>query len=199
MCSSQPKPAPSPPTSPTAAAPPPAFKAAAAPAAPPPPTSAEQYALVERSARAFLAAEGPKLQWYLQLKAWFSANYVTDWWEKYVYLRGRSPLMIDSNYYICDHGWHCPTRVQAARAARVVWMFMRFKKRLDTESLAPMTAGIAPLCMAQYRRMFNTCRVPGRECDELRHLSVANKQHPALERLARHDVLILCAPNTVGS
>lgn len=25
---------------------------------------------------------------------------VTDWWEEYVYLRGRSPLIVNSNYYI---------------------------------------------------------------------------------------------------
>ena len=68
------KPAPSPPTSPTGAAPPPV----ATGAEPAGPNAAEQYALVEKSARAFLAEEGPKLQWYLQLKSWFSANYVTD-------------------------------------------------------------------------------------------------------------------------
>ena len=24
---------------------------------------------------------------------------VTDWWEEYVYLRGRSPIMVNSNFY----------------------------------------------------------------------------------------------------
>lgn len=24
---------------------------------------------------------------------------VSDWWEEYVYLRGRSPIMVNSNYY----------------------------------------------------------------------------------------------------
>jgi hypothetical protein len=38
----------------------------------------------------------------LVLKSWFSSNYVTDWWEKYVYLRARGALMINSNYYIMD-------------------------------------------------------------------------------------------------
>ena len=31
---------------------------------------------------------------------------VSDWWEQYVYLRGRAPIMINSNYYgivrLCD-------------------------------------------------------------------------------------------------
>lgn len=25
---------------------------------------------------------------------------VSDWWEEYIYLRGRSPLMVNSNYYV---------------------------------------------------------------------------------------------------
>lgn len=24
---------------------------------------------------------------------------VSDWWEEYVYLRGRGPIMVNSNYY----------------------------------------------------------------------------------------------------
>lgn len=28
---------------------------------------------------------------------------VSDWWEEYVYLRGRSPIMVNSNYYVMVH------------------------------------------------------------------------------------------------
>ncbi len=41
------------------------------------------------------------MQRYLELKSWWSSNYVTDWWEAYVYLHGRSSIMINSNYYAC--------------------------------------------------------------------------------------------------
>lgn len=47
----------------------------------------------------FFGDVGKKLQRYLILKSWWSTNYVTDWWEEYVYLRGRSPIMVNSNYY----------------------------------------------------------------------------------------------------
>lgn len=51
--------------------------------------------------------KGKKLQSYLWLKSWWSNNYVTDWWNQYVYLAGRSSLMINSNYYCtvsyCKH------------------------------------------------------------------------------------------------
>ena len=39
------------------------------------------------------------MQRYLVLKSWWASNYVTDWWEQYVYLSGRSSIMINSNYY----------------------------------------------------------------------------------------------------
>jgi hypothetical protein len=26
-------------------------------------------------------------------------NQVSDWWEEYIYLRGRGPIMVNSNYY----------------------------------------------------------------------------------------------------
>ena len=42
---------------------------------------------------------GKKMQRYLLLKSWWASNYVTDWWEQYVYLYGRSSIMINSNYY----------------------------------------------------------------------------------------------------
>lgn len=49
----------------------------------------------------FLSQDGPgkKMQRFLVLKSWWASNYVTDWWEQYVYLYGRSSIMINSNYY----------------------------------------------------------------------------------------------------
>lgn len=33
------------------------------------------------------------------LIALFSCAQVSDWWEEYIYLRGRAPIMVNSNYY----------------------------------------------------------------------------------------------------
>ena len=43
-----------------------------------------------------------RLQRYLWLKWVWSDNYVSDWWEEYVYLSSRTPLMINSNFYGLD-------------------------------------------------------------------------------------------------
>ncbi|CAF3304130.1 unnamed protein product [Rotaria sp. Silwood2] len=59
----------------------------------------EEYQCVEKLANQFKQTTGRKLQRYLWFKWFFSTNYVTDWWEKFVYFRGRSPIMVNSNFY----------------------------------------------------------------------------------------------------
>ncbi|CAB3405614.1 unnamed protein product [Caenorhabditis bovis] len=59
----------------------------------------EEYEELEFLSERFRKGVGRRLQRYLTLKSWFSTNYVTDWWEEFVYMRQRSPIMINSNYY----------------------------------------------------------------------------------------------------
>jgi hypothetical protein len=103
-----------------------------------------------QDARTFLAKEGPKLQRYLTLKSWITDNYVTDWWEKYVYLSGRSPIMINSNYYVGDLFMYQTTTNQPSRAANLTYRMLLFKNQLDSQDLAPMyIRDTIPMCMAQ--------------------------------------------------
>uniref|UniRef100_A0A2K5ZFV5 Carnitine O-palmitoyltransferase 1, muscle isoform n=1 Tax=Mandrillus leucophaeus TaxID=9568 RepID=A0A2K5ZFV5_MANLE len=60
----------------------------------------EEYYRMEMLAKEFQNKTAPRLQKYLVLKSWWASNYVSDWWEEYIYLRGRSPLMVNSNYYV---------------------------------------------------------------------------------------------------
>lgn len=59
----------------------------------------DKYKKMEKLVDEFKTGIGSKLQRYLVLKSWWATNYISDWWEEYVYLRGRSPIMINSNYY----------------------------------------------------------------------------------------------------
>lgn len=61
-----------------------------------PVASEKEYADFEKAALEFQKKEGTKLQAMLVAKSFYSTNYVSDWWEKYVYLRGRSPILINS-------------------------------------------------------------------------------------------------------
>lgn len=139
----------------------------------------EEFKATEALAHSFLRNEGPTLQKYLRFKWWVSSNYVSDWWEKYVYLRGRSSIMVNSNYYILDSARRCPTHVRESRAAALVYNFLRFQDDLENERIEPIMIGhgLVPLCMDQYRRIFSTTRIPGRECDEIVHYAADESKH----------------------
>uniref|UniRef100_A0A8C3VDW1 Carnitine O-palmitoyltransferase 1, muscle isoform n=1 Tax=Catharus ustulatus TaxID=91951 RepID=A0A8C3VDW1_CATUS len=141
----------------------------------------DKYAEMEALAKEFQEQTAPRLQRYLRLKSWWTTNYVSDWWEEYVYLRGRSPIMVNSNYYAMVRG----TPIQAARAANVVHAMILYRRRLDRGEIPPMMAlGVVPMCSYQSERMFNTTRVPGKEADTLLHL--ADTKHLAVYHKGRY-------------
>jgi len=142
---------------------------------------AEEFKSMEEKSKTFLSTIGPKLQWILRLKSWWAPNYCTDWWEKYVYLMGRDPIAINSNYYGMDQGGWVPTRIQTSRAAGITSLMLLFKKLIDSEELDPLVIRkTIPLCMAQYQRMFATARIPKKDQDKIRH-------HPGSEH-----IVVLC-------
>ncbi|XP_032679646.1 carnitine O-palmitoyltransferase 1, liver isoform isoform X1 [Odontomachus brunneus] len=130
----------------------------------------ENYTRMERLANEFQNGIGNKLQRYLILKSWWSTNYVSDWWEEYVYLRGRSPLMVNSNFYGIDAILTHPTTVQAARAASAIHSCLQYRRLIERQELEPiLVQGLVPLCSWQYERLFNTTRIPGVEVDKIVH------------------------------
>merc|ERR1711981_1016631 len=130
--------------------------------------SPEDYDECIQLSREFRDGIGPKLQRYLHLKRTLSTNWCSDWWEEYVYLTSRSPIMVNSNFYIIASAQvdgydetELPTTNQAARAANCVHALFEWRYKLDRESLEPQTAaGVRPICMNQFERLFNTTRVP---------------------------------------
>lgn len=135
----------------------------------------ENYTRMERLAKEFENGIAPKLQRYLCLKSWWSTNYVSDWWEEYVYLRGRSALMVNSNFYGIDAIFTQGTSVQSARAASVINMLLQFRRTVERQELEPiLVQGLVPLCSWQYERIFNTVRIPGIETDKIVHYQDSN-------------------------
>ncbi|KAM8891226.1 carnitine O-palmitoyltransferase 1, liver isoform 1-T1 [Spinachia spinachia] len=133
----------------------------------------EQYERMEGLTKDFEKNLGPRLQWYLKLKSWWASNYVSDWWEEYIYLRGRGPIMVNSNYYAMDFLYVFPTSIQAARAGNAIHAIMLYRRRLDRAQIKPiyLLANKVPLCSAQWESMFNTTRLPGLETDILQHVN----------------------------
>ena len=111
---------------------------------------AAQLGATRAQAAAFLAGEGPRLQRWLQAKAALYSHPTTDWWEKYVYLKGRSSICINSNYYCLTQGRWAPTKSQTARAAVLLYHFMQFNSRLNEDAVKPiMLQDAIPLDMWQ--------------------------------------------------
>lgn len=98
----------------------------------------ENHARMTELAKEFESGIGKKLQRYLTLKSWWSTNYVSDWWEEYVYLRGRGPLMVNSNFYGIDAIFVQPSKIQAARAANIIDLLLTFRRKLDRQELKPV-------------------------------------------------------------
>lgn len=135
-------------------------------------TDDQQFERMKGLTQDFEKNLGPRLQWYLKLKSWWASNYVSDWWEEYIYLRGRGPIMVNSNYYAMDFLYVFPTSVQAARAGNAIHSIMLYRRKLDRAQIKPlMLLHTIPMCSAQYERMFNTTRVPGVETDTLQHVN----------------------------
>jgi len=144
-----------------------------------------EYSRMEKLASEFQNGIGRKLQRYLILKSWWATNYVSDWWEEYVYLRGRAPIMVNSNYYGIDAVLRHPTKIQAARAANVVYSMLQFRRSEDREEMSPILLNkTVPLCSWQYERQFNTTRIPGIETDTLVHYK--DSQHIVVYHKGRY-------------
>ncbi|KAK9953029.1 hypothetical protein ABG768_017055 [Culter alburnus] len=133
--------------------------------------SDSEYERITTLAKEFESGLGNRLQWYLKLKAMWASNYVSDWWEEYIYLRGRSPIMVNSNYYGMDFLYVTPTPIQAARAGNTLHACLLYRRKLNREEIKPSRVpGLnIPLCAAQCERIFNTTRIPGEETDCLTH------------------------------
>jgi len=136
----------------------------------------EEYESIVRLANEFENGIAKKLQRYLVLKSWWATNYVSDWWEEFVYLRGRQPLMINSNFYGIDILKVESTTRPASRAANLTYASLLFRRAIDRQDLKPgIIQGLVPLCSWQYERVFNTTRIPSIETDKPFHL--ADSQH----------------------
>ncbi|XP_034032565.1 carnitine O-palmitoyltransferase 1, muscle isoform [Thalassophryne amazonica] len=132
----------------------------------------KKYKQMEILANEFKDSSAAQLQRYLILKSWWATNYVSDWWEEYIYLRSRSPIMVNSNFYIMDLLYVTPTHRQAARAGNVVHAMLQYRRKLERGEHAPLRAlGTVPMCSTQMERMFNTTRIPGVETDLVQHLT----------------------------
>lgn len=68
--------------------------------------------------------------------------------------------------------------VQTARAASVCVEMLYYAEMLEEERIPPTRMrNLVPLCMSQFKRIFSTTRIPGKECDTLKHWAPGRSRH----------------------
>ncbi|KAG6602914.1 Choline/Carnitine O-acyltransferase [Phytophthora cinnamomi] len=116
----------------------------------------------------FLHGVGPQLQAILQERADTERNWIEEWWETFAYLQPRYPSAININWYgVLPGNWGPRDMSQCEAASIFTHAILKFRKNLLEEKYPPEKMMGRPLCMHTYSRMFNTCVIPGEECDEM--------------------------------
>eukprot|EP01059_Diplonema_ambulator_P025135 TRINITY_DN42123_c0_g1_i1.p1 TRINITY_DN42123_c0_g1~~TRINITY_DN42123_c0_g1_i1.p1 ORF type:complete len:831 (+),score=333.13 TRINITY_DN42123_c0_g1_i1:45-2495(+) len=141
----------------------------------------EEFENLKDEAKDFVdSGVAKQLQTYLWRKSLIARNYVTDWWVQFVYLRGRSSIFINSNFYGIGDGDQetMPSNKQLPRASVLVYYWLIARQLIDRERLPPLCINnLVPLCMDQYRSAFNSVRVPGRETDRIKVWDMDESKH----------------------
>ncbi|CAL2045446.1 unnamed protein product [Caenorhabditis brenneri] len=125
----------------------------------------QEYETILKQSQSFLENEGKKLQRYATLYSLFTDNYVTSFWQKYAYLYGRYPLLINSSVAHVDL-LRDKEATRAHRAARVTWIEVMSHLAVDRQQYKPLGDGL--VCTRHYKNMYAVTRVPGMEIDELK-------------------------------
>ncbi|KAI6650908.1 Carnitine O-palmitoyltransferase 1, liver isoform isoform X2 [Oopsacas minuta] len=139
------------------------------------PDDKEEYAKHEELAREFLQGQGLELQKELVKRHKSTENYLSEYWENFVYLaagrRSLTPnddtspnpgIMINLSVAL-----FCPFLTpqnfrQASRAASISHLHMFYRDKLQNGDFPPLCVPgtNVPLCSEQYRRVYNLNRCP---------------------------------------
>ena len=130
-------------------------------------------------------------------------SWLHEWWENERLLKSRLPLPGFGNWYGLDRP-DTPCMSQSLRAARLILGAVRFHRHLSREKLEPLRMmSVVPLCMNQYRRVFNTCRIPCHGCDVLQTVPCPSPYGPStvpqMPQLRMSSVSGTDSPNRISS
>lgn len=133
----------------------------------------EEYAETIRKVEAFRASGlAEKLQnRILALKdSRPNSSWFISMWNDVAYLGYRDSVVYNVTYYL-QFSDEIPAAMRSSsrRAARIVSHALEFKDLVSTGNLAPdMRSANVPMSNSQYKYMFNTTRIPGKERDFVR-------------------------------
>ncbi|GMI07991.1 hypothetical protein TrVE_jg13315 [Triparma verrucosa] len=124
--------------------------------------------------------EGEKLQELLQEYSEDKASYVEEFWSDAYLVPDTSPVLNLNPFFLLEDGPDQKTsKSQVGRAASLTFASLKFASLLYTETLHPDVVRGKPLCMAQFKHIFGSARIPhtksSAERDEV--LSDPNSKH----------------------
>lgn len=125
--------------------------------------SDDEYVITEGLATDFENGVGAQLHERLVERARRSRNWLEQWWEDMVYLSSRQPLVPGSHMGGTFALFEDAFTFEGGRslwAARNVAGYLEFWLLLRQERLKPQSFRKIPWTMHQFRRFFNTTRVP---------------------------------------
>ncbi|XP_059616378.1 carnitine O-acetyltransferase [Phlebotomus argentipes] len=112
--------------------------------------------------------DGETLQKLLEARAGIKENWLAEWWLKTAYLGYRDPVVVwSSPGIVFPERKFSSERDRLAFAAKVITASLRFKGEIDNERIPMEKFGKSELDMQQYRKIFGTCRIPGRDIDKI--------------------------------
>ncbi|XP_054285113.1 carnitine O-acetyltransferase-like [Macrosteles quadrilineatus] len=130
----------------------------------------EQLAQTETVFRQFgePGGVGSQLQQLLIKRAEKHENWLADWWLNSAYLEYRSSVVVFSSPGLVMPRQHFESpEEQIMFAAKLVLAVLDFKSLIDNDKLQTEMMGKDPLDMAQYKKVFGTCRLPRIPRDEI--------------------------------
>ncbi|CAM5105341.1 unnamed protein product [Natator depressus] len=130
--------------------------------------------------------EGERLQAQLERRAARMENWLSDWWVQSAYLESRLPLTVHSSpAVVLPKQDYSDWRGQLRFAAKLIAGVLDFKAKIDQQALLVEYRGGHPQCMAQYSRLFASCRLPGPKHDGLL-LPPAGRRAPTFITVVRN-------------